>query len=55
MSVLLIVVPLALLIVGAAVAAYLWAARDGQFDDLGTPAVRALHDDVPPAEDEARD
>jgi cbb3-type cytochrome oxidase maturation protein len=49
MSVLLIVVPLALLVVGAAVAAYLWAARDGQFDDLTTPAVRALHED-PPAE-----
>ena len=40
-----IVVPLALLVVGAAVAAYLWAARDGQFDDLTTPAVRALHED----------
>lgn len=49
MSALLIVVPLALLVVGAAVAAYLWAARDGQFDDLTTPAVRALHDDPPPA------
>ena len=48
----LIVVPLALLVVGAAVAAYLWAARDGQFDDLTTPAVRALHEDPPP---DARD
>ena len=45
MSVMIIVVPLALLVVGAAVAAYLWAARDGQFDDLTTPAVRALHED----------
>ena len=45
MSVLYIVVPLALLVVGAAVWAYLWAARDGQFDDLGTPAVRVLHEE----------
>ena len=52
MSVLLIVVPLALLVVGAAVWAYLWAARDGQFDDLTTPAVRALHEDPPPASPE---
>jgi cbb3-type cytochrome oxidase maturation protein len=53
-SVLYVVVPLALLVVGAAVWAYLWAARDGQFDDLATPSVRALHDDPPaPAPDDA--
>ncbi|HEX8725513.1 MAG TPA: cbb3-type cytochrome oxidase assembly protein CcoS [Gemmatimonadaceae bacterium] len=45
MSVLYIVVPLALLVVGAAVAAFVWAADRGQFDDLDTPAVRMLHDD----------
>ena len=45
MSVLYIVVPLALLVVGAAVAAFVWAANRGQFDDLDTPAVRMLHDD----------
>lgn len=48
MSVLYIVVPLALVVVGAAVAAFMWAARRGQFDDLDTPAVRALHDDEKP-------
>jgi cbb3-type cytochrome oxidase maturation protein len=48
----LIVVPLALLVVGAAVGAYVWAARDGQFDDLTTPAVRALQED-PPREPDA--
>ena len=47
MSVLYIVIPLALIVVGGAVAAFLWAARRGQFDDLETPAVRALHDDAP--------
>lgn len=45
MSVIYLVLPLALLVVGAAVAAYVWAARTGQFDDLETPAVRMLHDD----------
>ena len=45
MSVLYVIVPLALLVVLAAVLAFVWAARQGQFDDLTTPAVRALHDD----------
>ena len=45
MSVLYLVVPLALVIVAVAVAAFVWATHRGQFDDLETPAVRALHDD----------
>lgn len=48
MSVLYLVVPVALLLVGGAVAAFAWAARRGQFDDLTTPAIRALHDDSEP-------
>ena len=48
MSVIYIVLPLALVIVGVAVAAFVWAARRGQFDDLTTPAMRVLHDDEPP-------
>lgn len=46
MTVLYVILPLALLIVFIAVAAFVWAARRGQFDDLETPAMRALHDDV---------
>ena len=45
MSVLYLVVPLALLVVGAAVWAYVWASARGQFDDLDTPALRMLRDD----------
>ena len=45
MSILYIVVPLALLVVAGTVAAFVWAAHRGQFDDLDTPAVRMLHDD----------
>lgn len=46
-SVMYVLVPTALLLVVVAIAAYVWAARRGQFDDLDTPAVRALHDDEP--------
>lgn len=45
MKVLFVVIPLALIIVGAAVASFIWAARGGQFDDLDTPAQRMLNDD----------
>jgi cbb3-type cytochrome oxidase maturation protein len=44
-SVIYLVLPLAILLGGAAVAGFVWAARRGQFDDLTTPAMRALQDD----------
>lgn len=47
MSVLYLVLPLALLLVGGAVLAFIWSARSGQMDDLETPAMRVLHDDTP--------
>ena len=47
MSVIFLVVPLATLIVLVAVIAFVVSVRHGQFDDLDTPAVRALHDDAP--------
>lgn len=53
MSVLYLVVPLALIIAGVAVWAFVSATNRGQFDDLDTPALRMLHDDDerrPPAE-----
>jgi cbb3-type cytochrome oxidase maturation protein len=45
MSVIFLVLPLALLVVAAAVAAFVWAARRGQYDDLDTPAIRAVQDE----------
>jgi cbb3-type cytochrome oxidase maturation protein len=45
MSVVFIVLPLAIVIVGGAVWAFVWSARSGQMDDLDTPAVRMLHDE----------
>ncbi len=43
-----VILPLALLVVGAAVAAFTWAARSGQFDDTDTPPQRMLVDDAAP-------
>jgi cbb3-type cytochrome oxidase maturation protein len=54
MSVLYIVVPVALALVALAVAAFLWAARRGEFDDVETPALRAVLDDDSPAESTPR-
>ena len=48
MSALYLVLPLALLVAGGALIAFIWAARDGQFDDLDTPPRRMLLDDDDP-------
>jgi len=45
MSILYVLIPLALLILGGAVWAFFWAVGSGQFDDLDTPAVSILMDD----------
>ena len=50
MEVLFVLLPLALTFAAAAVGVFLWAARTGQFDDLVTPAMRALHDGEPPGQ-----
>lgn len=46
MAVLYIALPVALLIGGLAVFAFVYAVRQGQFDDLDTPPMRMLFDDV---------
>ena len=46
MTTLFIVVPLALLVSGAAVAAFIWSVQRGQMDDLSTPALRMLENDA---------
>ena len=54
MNILFALIPLSLLLLGAAVWAFFWAVRSGQFDDLDTPAMRILMDDdeKPPEEPE---
>jgi cbb3-type cytochrome oxidase maturation protein len=53
MSILYILIPLALLLLGGAVWAFFWAVGSGQFDDLDTPAMRVIMDDdeKPPGND----
>ncbi len=45
MNILYILVPLALLLGIFFVAAFIWATKKGQFDDLDTPAARIVLDD----------
>jgi len=45
MTILFLILPITLVLSVAAVAAFAWATRSGQFDDLETPAIRLLHDD----------
>jgi cbb3-type cytochrome oxidase maturation protein len=47
MTALYVVLPLALLIAGAAVLAFAWVVRSGQLDDVDTPPRRILFDDEP--------
>ena len=42
MSIIFILAPAALLLGGAFLGAFFWAARRGQFDDLRTPPLRIL-------------
>jgi len=49
MSILLALIPISLLLLGAAVWAFLWAVRSGQFEDLDTPALDMLREDDRPA------
>ena len=46
MTVLFVVLPLAIGLSALAAGAFLWATRAGQFDDLETPAVRLLGDEL---------
>lgn len=45
MSVIYVMIPLAFLLALAAVAAFVWAARSGQYDDVDSAAARMITDD----------
>jgi cbb3-type cytochrome oxidase maturation protein len=53
-TILLLLIPLSLMLLGVALWAFWWAVRGGQFDDLQTPAIDILRDDEAPR-DEAHD
>lgn len=48
MSILLLLVPLSVMLLGAAIWAFVWAVRKGQFEDLDTPALDILADEEAP-------
>lgn len=50
MEILYLLIPLAILLVVGMVAAFVWASRAGQFDDLEGPAHRILMDKDEPQE-----
>ncbi len=45
MNVLYLMIPISLLLAGGFLAAFIWSVRDGQVDDLETPAHRILEDE----------
>ena len=45
MSIIFVLIPLGLVLVGAALWAFFWAVGDGQFDDLETPGWSVLGDE----------
>lgn len=46
MTILYFLVPIALILAASAVFAFRWAVQDSQFDDLDSPAVRILDDEL---------
>lgn len=53
MTILIVLIPLSLLLLGAAVGLFVWAVRKGQFDDLDTPAMEILAEERAPADPDA--
>lgn len=45
MEILYIIMPISLILSLGFVSAYLWAVRQGQFQDMDTPSIRILFDD----------
>ena len=48
MNILYLLIPIGLVILGAAVWLFIWAVRSGQYEDLEGPAYRILMDDDDP-------
>ena len=55
MSILLLLVPISLVLLGIAIAAFVWAVKRGQIEDLDTPALSILADDEDEDEDTPKD
>ncbi|HEX7338970.1 MAG TPA: cbb3-type cytochrome oxidase assembly protein CcoS [Rhodanobacteraceae bacterium] len=51
MNAIIILIPVTLALIGFATALFFWAVRHDQFQDLDTPAILPLMDDVPASEE----
>ena len=47
MTILLVLIPLGVVLLGLAIALFVWAVRNGQFEDLDGEGARILFEDVP--------
>ncbi len=47
MTILLVLIPLGVVLLGLAIALFVWAVRNGQFEDLEGEGARILFDDPP--------
>lgn len=47
MTILLVLIPLGIVLLGLAIALFVWAVRHGQFEDLEGEGARILFDDPP--------
>lgn len=54
MNILLVLIPLSLLLLLAAVGAFVWAVRSGQFEDMDTPSIDILAGNDSPEQDDER-
>lgn len=54
MKIMLFLILMSLLLAAGFLLVYLWAARDGQFDDDYTPSMRILFDDQPKTTEEEK-
>jgi len=55
MTILLVLIPLGIALLGVAVAAFVWGVRNGQFEDLEGEGERILFDDEPLAAPRSHD
>lgn len=47
MNIILIMIPLTLVLLGAAVWLFIWAVNHGQFDDMDSPGLLPMSDNLP--------
>jgi len=55
MSIVYLLIPLGLVLVGIGLWAFFWAVGNGQFDDLDSPGWSILEDDDPPPDESTQD